>query len=476
MVPRSPIFKSRTLFSRSGTSLCLFRLFINRYKVQWVSVIPKYVPATTLFFLIFVHIALPDRNPTPSPPERRPQAMDPYQLLIYLSLLVILSYSFDIVVKKFKIPAVLLLLGTGMLLKYIVAYYALEIPNLRALLPILGIVGLILIVLEGALDLHLSTDKLPVIRQSLGAAAVILLLSSFLIAFIIRLITDAPFQNCLANAIPLAVISSAITIPSVAHLAPAKREFLIYESTFSDILGIMLFNFVTLNEQFQFGSVARFGLDLVLVFIISIISCAVLLFLIGKIKSHIKFFLIMAVLMLAYALGKNFHLSTLLLVLIFGLVINNTELFIRGQMRRLLGTADIGTEVHALKLLTAESAFLIRTFFFILFGFSMNLTHLTDQNILLTGGLIVAAILLVRFFHLKLIARTSLMPELFIAPRGLITILLFYSIPEQFILPQVSEGILLVVVILTSLLMMLGLLLTKEPIDMEAVEDFGVNR
>jgi Kef-type K+ transport system membrane component KefB len=399
--------------------------------------------------------------------------MDPYVVLIYLSLIVILSYLFNIIVKKLKIPSVLLLLATGMVFRYISSYYDMVIPNTKNFLSFLGIVGLILIVLEGALDLKLTRDKAGVIKKSLGAAAVILVSSSLLLAFLIQWLTQAPFQHCLVNAVPLAVISSAITIPSVENLGLEKREFLIYESTFSDILGIMLFNYIVLNDTISVGSVFQFGTDFVLVLAISVVSCLVLLFLLGKLKYHVKFFLILAVLMLAYAVGKLFHLSTLLLVLVFGLVINNSKLFIRGPLAKYIDTGDLKKDLHELKLVTAESAFLIRTFFFILFGFTIDLDSLTEVSVLFTGFIIVDAILLVRYLHLKYVARQSLIPELFIAPRGLITILLFYSIPEKFIIPTFSEGILLVVVVLTGLLMMFGLLITDKKVELEEVEDLG---
>lgn len=399
--------------------------------------------------------------------------MNPYLVLIYLSLIVILSYLFDIIVKKLKIPSVLLLLATGILFRYISSNYDVAIPNTKNFLNFLGIIGLILIVLEGALDLKLTRDKIPVIKKSLSAATLILISSSFLLAFLIQALTEAPFQHCMVNAVPLAVISSAITIPSVSNLELDKREFLIYESTFSDILGIMLFNYIIVNESVTLGSLVGFGTDFLLMLVISVVSCVVLLLLLGKLKHHVKFFLIIAVLMLAYAVGKMYHLSTLLLILVFGLVINNSKLFIRGALSKYINTSNLRRDLRELKLVNAESAFLVRTFFFILFGFSIDLQALSDVTILFTGFVIVDAIMLVRFLHLKYIARKSLIPELFIAPRGLITILLFYSIPDKFIIPTFSEGILLVVVVLTGLLMMFGLLITRKKVEMEEVEDFG---
>src|SRR5690606_41153731 len=47
--------------------------------------------------------------------------------------------------------------------------------------------------------------------------------------------TGKPWHDCLLNAIPFSVISSAIAIPSVASLTAAKKEFIVYESSFSEI-------------------------------------------------------------------------------------------------------------------------------------------------------------------------------------------------------------------------------------------------
>ena len=49
------------------------------------------------------------------------------------------------------------------------------------------------------------------------------------------------FETSLLFTIPLSVLSSAIIIPSLEGLSEYKKEFMIYESTFSDILGIVAF-------------------------------------------------------------------------------------------------------------------------------------------------------------------------------------------------------------------------------------------
>lgn len=391
--------------------------------------------------------------------------MGSYSILIGLSLAIILSYLFDLAARATKIPSVLMLLLTGIALRQAADYFDFSVPIPAVVLEIFGVIGLIMIVLEGALDLKLSRDKGPLIRRSFFAAALMLVVQALAIAALLHLWLGASFQTCLVNAVPLAVISSAIAIPSVANLVGEKQEFIVYESTFSDILGIMLFNFALQKNFAQGMSVVTFGRDVVAVLVVAVLSTAMLAFLLGRIRLHVKFFLILAFLVLMYSISKKLHLSSLLLVLVFGLAVNNAELFLKGpRMRRWFRPAQMTAEVHQLRSITAESAFLIRTFFFLLFGFSITLSSLIDGSLLLQGVLIVAVLTAIRFFYLRYIARTDLIPELFIAPKGLITVLLFYSTPDEHHVGEVGENILFVVILLTGLLMMAGLLMArKEP-------------
>jgi len=162
---------------------------------------------------------------------------------------------------------------------------------------------------------------------------------------------------------------------------------------------------------------------------------------------------------LMYSLAKELHLSSLLLVLVFGLAVNNAELFLKGPLRRWFHPERLKNEVQQLRSITAESAFLIRTFFFLIFGYSITLSNLMSSAIILQALLIVGVLTIIRFFYLRYIARTDLIPELFIAPKGLITILLFFSIPPKHSIGEISENILFEVILLTGVLMMVGLLL-----------------
>ncbi|QIX60033.1 hypothetical protein HER32_02035 [Hymenobacter sp. BT18] len=390
--------------------------------------------------------------------------MGPYSILIGLSLAIILSYLFDLAARATRIPSVLMLLATGIALRQTADYFDVAVRVPQLMLELFGIIGLIMIVLEGALDLELRREKAPLIRRSFVAALLILVVQAGAIAWLLHLYVGASFQSCLINAVPLAVISSAIAIPSVANLGGEKQEFIVYESTFSDILGIMLFNFAVQDNFAQGVSVVTFARDVVAVLVVAVLSTAALAFLLDRIRLHVKFFLIIAFLVLVYSLSKKLHLSSLIVVLVFGLVVNNAKLFLQGPLARWFRPERLSEELHQLKSITAESAFLIRTFFFLLFGFSITIGNVLNGGLLLQGLLIVAVLTLIRFFYLRYVARTDLVPELFIAPKGLISVLLFYSIPREHLIGEISENILFVVILLTGIMMMVGLMLApKQP-------------
>lgn len=386
---------------------------------------------------------------------------NPYNILIAVSILIILSYLFNLISGKIKVPSVILLLLTGIGLQFLVKETEYNFSETKFPLELLGIIGLIFIVLEGSLDLKITRQKLPLIGRSFVSALLILIATSGLIGWIFIEFIELPISTAFVYAVPLGVISSAIAIPSVNKLSEEKKEFIVYESTFSDIIGIMLFNYIIIGNTTDGNSISSFFINLFIMLIVSAISTGLLLFLLNYTRSHIKFYLIFAILILIYSISKMFHLSPLIFILIFGLMLNNADLFIKGKLANYLHLEKLQSTTEELKLITAETAFIVRTFFFILFGYSINLLLFNDRNVILIGCLITATILLTRYFFLHFISKSNVFPEIFIAPRGLITVVLFYSIPLQFKTEKFNEGILFFVIIASSIMMMIGIMASK---------------
>ncbi len=388
--------------------------------------------------------------------------MTTYTILILLCGLVIFSYLFDMISKKTKIPSVLLLLFLGIGLKQIVTYFNIETFDFLKILPTLGTVGLILIVFEGALDLKYDSDKNKLIKKAFFAALVILLVTVAAITFILHELTSYSYYLCFINAIPFSIISSAIAIPSVSGINKLQREFVIYESSFSDIAGIILFNFAISNDSYNVSAFANLGIELILIILFATFSCLLLLYLIGKISHNVKFFLIISILVLVYAIGQSFHLSALIIVLAFGLFLNNADEIGIPFFRKYFIYPNLSKDLVQLHQLSAESAFIIRTFFFVIFGFTIIIDQFKDFTLIQYGLLIIGAMYLIRLLYLKFIAKTTLIPSVFITPRGLISILLFYNLPKEMRINGVETGLLFLIILATSIIMSLGLLGAKK--------------
>lgn len=377
-------------------------------------------------------------------------------ILITVSILIILSYFFDILSKWVRIPSVIFLLGSGVLINFLWKKIGLPEYDVKNLLELFGTVGLILIVLEGSLDLELSKSKLKIINKSLISSALPVILGSLLIAYIIQYFYGGTFKIAWLNSIPIAIISSAVAIPSAVNFVKNKKEFIVYESSFSDIIGIMIFNFALLDNVGSAASFFTFGTNTIYIVLISIVCSIILFVFLHFVKLHLKFIFTFAVLILVYALVKKLHLPSLLLVMFFGLLLNNYKLIQFDWIQKWLKEDKFDKELEQLKSITAESAFLIRTFFFLLFGFSLNIQSLTDINIWQNALLIILTLFVLRAIILRFVVKDLLFPSIFIAPKGLINVLLFYSIPLDKRIFGFAESSLFAVIIISLLLMMGG--------------------
>ncbi|MFT6849603.1 MAG: cell volume regulation protein A [Sphingobacteriales bacterium] len=396
-------------------------------------------------------------------------AIDPYWFIISASLIIIVSYLFTIIASRTSIPSVLLLIFTGFLIRQGLQLMGFGEISLLPILEVLGIIGLILIVLEASLDLKLEKSKWPMIVKSFILALVILLVTSFACAYIIYFFLGIDYYTSLIYAVPISIMSSAIIIPSVTNLVDEKREFMIYESTFSDILGIIMFYILidtdpTQNSNF-YSIPLEAILNIALTVIIAVIVSFSIILLLQRITSRMKLFLSFAILLLIYSIGKLMHLSSLIIILIFGLILNNREIFVRGILKKKIKRRFLLRILNDFKFITSETAFLIRTFFFVIFGMSIAVSTLNNVIIYEISILLLIALYLIRYFNMKWVLGAKVFPELYIAPRGLITILLFFSIPEELMASDFESGILLLVILSTNVIMMVALMITGNKLD-----------
>lgn len=381
--------------------------------------------------------------------------MNAYLFVIGLCVVIIISFFTNILARKTNIPSVLILIALGVGIQQILVSFDMQLDFFSSL-EILGIVGLIMIVLEAALDLELSREKWPIIWKSFTIATFSLVLTSLALSLVIRLFyEDLEFLPALVYALPLSIMSSAIIIPSVANLSPYKKEFLIYESTFSDILGIMVFYMIIENIDVEGMRQLSFaiGSNIFITILTSVVLSYALLYVIQNIRGEAKFFLFLAVLVMLYAIGKMFHLSSLIIILMFGLLLRNHKVLLFWKLKQWLDDSKVHLVFDQFKMITVETSFLVRTFFFVVFGITLPLASILKWEVWTISLFFLVVTYLLRYALFFFIENRDTMPQTFIAPKGLISILLFFAIPESLRTEGFENGVLFVVIIATSMIM-----------------------
>ena len=400
--------------------------------------------------------------------------MDYNIIIVSLSVCIVLSYFFNEIAKRTNVPSVLMLIVAGVIVGQLLNFFPQYNVNFFPHLKVLGTIGLIMIVLEGALDLELTKEKRGLIGKATMLAVLGIIGSVLFIAPIFHFLLNMDAGLSLLYATPLAVISSAIVIPSVMSLNDYDKELLIYESCISDIIGIMIFNLILSIMQTQEvgGSIADFSVEFLVTILVSFVIGIGLVLLFKFLNAKVKLFFFISILILIYALGKMMHLSPLVMILMFGLILKNHSLFFIGPLKNLMTRMEFKKMEKDFHIISRETAFVLRTFFFIVFGLTIDLLSLVNFEVLVVSLMVFIGIYLVRILLLKVFAKQGTQVLEYVAPRGLITILLFYSIPEDLISNSFQPGVILWVIILTSIYMTFGLIRhTKELIETEAQEE-----
>jgi hypothetical protein len=383
-------------------------------------------------------------------------------IILALCLIVLIAYLFDITSKYTKIPGIVLLICLGIAIRMMADSANLKIPNLEPYLPVIGTLGLIMIVMEASLDLKLQKSKINLITRSVAAA--IILLVVFIIIFnyiLVRFMGVEPVTSLL-TAIPLGIIGSTVAISSTGGLTSDQKEFVVFESSISDIIGILLFDFILVNHGSIGIGLITFTLKGLVTVILATVMTAGLAFLLHKTRYHVNYVIIMTCVVMIYILGKIAHLPALFLVLVFGLVLSNNKYIEKSIVRRWVNFEKFRNDVSSFQKILGEMTFLIKSFFFIMFGYYTSLAGVFYLSNLVTAGTITLGILLLRWIYFATVLKMPAIPLVFFAPRGLITILLFLSIPAAFRIPFITEEVVTLVIFMSILVMMMGNMLHRK--------------
>jgi hypothetical protein len=213
--------------------------------------------------------------------------------------------------------------------------------------------------------------------------------------------------------------------------------------------------------------------EIVMILIVTFFATIMLAFLLSRIKHPVKFAPIILMIVLIFAVSELYHLPALIFILLFGLFIGNLNQLKQSVVVKKLHTKSFKKEIKKFKELTMELTFLIRTLFFLVFGFLIETNELFNSETLIWSISITAGIFLLRALVLK-VFKINLLPLMFISPRGLVTILLYLSVPVAMSVSIINDSLIIQVIILTSFAMMLGMW-TSKPVVSKEEDDKGNN-
>jgi hypothetical protein len=370
--------------------------------------------------------------------------------ILVISALLVYAYLVDVIGRQFRLPSVVLLIGSGILARMLLDSLGIELRFVDTYVPLIGTLGLILIVLEGALDLEIRRDRAGLIVRASAAALAGFWLCLFAFMWLLmKLLGFSPATAALV-AIPFAVISSAVAIPSAQGLPAETREFVTYESALSDILGVLVF-YAWLAAQ---GSLETFVEDLfggaAISLLVAVVAALAVFYLINRLEGHVRFLPVLAVLALLYAAGKHLHLSPLILVLVCGLLLNNPHLLEWNKKLREMHGVDYDQTLKEFKGVVAELTFATKSFFFLMLGYWTDLRFMTDRRAWMIAIAMIAVIYLSRLAILGTLRLPGRKELLWLAPRGLITVLLFLAAIEENPTQDFLIGTVMLVVLITS--------------------------
>ena len=309
--------------------------------------------------------------------------------LILISLIIIIGFLSNYQFGKTGFPGILFLILLGFLFGPVFNFVKPE--DVAVFAPYLTVLATILILFDGGLAMNIQKTFRETPRAML-LTLLVFLFSTVAVAMFMMLIGFDPLYGALLG-VMISGNSAAVIVPIVHRIQVSDEAVTVVslESTLNNvfntvsflaIVGILTAGHLDLLVVAQ-NIAARFSVGAVIGLVIGVSWLNVLL----KIKREtFAYMLTIAVLLLAYYaseyLGGNGALSSLL----FGIVLGNEKEIFRIARR---DTEELVVDESMVRF-ESELAFLIRTFFFVYIGLTINITNVLS----IVYGVIISILLL----------------------------------------------------------------------------------
>lgn len=382
-----------------------------------------------------------------------------------VGILVFLAHLFTGIFSRTRIPDVLLLIIIGICFGPVLN---LASPSQFGVVgPIFTTITLIIILFESGLTLRLAT-----LRSALSGAMKLAPISFFLTMSIVAglaiWLTDLDILPAFILGAIIGSTSEAVVIPLIRQLKVQEetQTLLSVESSVNDVLSIIIT--VALVQAYNLGefNIASISGDLIAAFIVAMvfgiigaIIWSTLLNRIHAIKNAM--FTTPAFVFVVFGIVEMLGFSGAIAALAFGITIGNIESIRLPIFKKSIANEPVGL-TESEKAFFSEVAFLLKTFFFIYLGISLEL---------ISNWLIMVAIILcilaftIRVLAVKISIKKSIpLLDISIAsvmvPKGLAAVVLA-TIPlqQQVVggetIKNITYGVILISIVMTSLLVLL---------------------
>ena len=324
-------------------------------------------------------------------------------IILYIGLTIFISHFFTSLFEKTRIPDVLLLIFIGIILGQTLNLTSATFGNYGLLLSTLA---LVLMLFDGGS--HLSFD---VIKTTLNRCVSISLITFFGTTIVTFLIIKSTLGYGLLPSLfagtVLGSISPAVIVPIIKMLnvSDKTKSMLVVESAITDVLSIIIslgiIGAMTATQDTLMGFIgmeiiARMICSIILGFGAAILWSAIL----EKVRKFPNnIFTSLAYLFILYGICEKLAWNGPLCILIFGLILANAKQ-IPLTILKGFGTSKLAEFTAMEKTLFSEVIFIVKTFFFIYLGISIEFGNV---SYLILGAFITIAIYLTRIIITRLV-------------------------------------------------------------------------
>ncbi|HPQ35165.1 MAG TPA: cation:proton antiporter [Tenuifilaceae bacterium] len=305
--------------------------------------------------------------------------MESAGIIVFVGLIVFVSHLFTGIFERKRIPDVLLLMIIGLFLGPV--FGLISPADFGIAGPMFTTITLVIILFEGGLELRIDT-----LRNAIKGTSALTTANFFVTMIVVGLIGWLLFGLQPVAAFMLGSIlggtSSAVVIPMVRHLRIKEdsKTILVLESAVSDVLCIIFA--LALLETFD---VPEVKVGLIIGKIISSFALAGVMGLVGAVAWSIllnrvrtirnTIFTTPAFVFIIFGIAEILGYSGAISALAFGITLANIEIFNVSLLKRYVSSNPI-TLNETEKVFFGEIVFLLKTFFFIYIGLSIQLVNI----------------------------------------------------------------------------------------------------